>query len=98
MSEQKLETVLYTLCLGGTPTAVCAFERGSLEKDPEQTISLAFVETWRFAGGDPHQLIGRDTMARPPTKREGKMWRDANDVFGKPFLVLGGCDDARGAA
>ena len=98
MHKRTPEMLLYTLCLGGTPTAVCAFERESLERDLERTISLAFVETWRFAGGDPYQLIGRDTMARPPTKREGKMWREANDVFGKPFLVLGGCDDARGAA
>ena len=98
MSERTLEMVLYTLCLEGTPTAVCAFERGAIEEDLKNAISLAFVETWRFAGGDPYQLVGRATMARPPTNREGKMWREANIAFGKPFLVLGGGGEEMGTA
>jgi hypothetical protein len=96
--KAKPEMYLYTLCLEGTAIAICALETESLEKDVEGTIRDALFETWRFGGGDPLQLVGRNTMARPPTRKERKMWLAAVQVYGKPYLVLGGGGEAVGAA
>jgi hypothetical protein len=96
--KSKLDLFLYTLCLEGTPIAICALERDALERDIEGTIRAALFETWRFGGGDVMQLVGRSPLARPPTKRERDMWEAAAHAFGKPFLVLGGGGEARGTA
>jgi hypothetical protein len=95
--QSKLEMELYTLCLEGTAIAICAFEREALRRDTD-TIYRAFFETWRFGGGDLMQLVGRDLVARPPTKKEGRLWRDAADSTGKPFLVLAGGGEEMGMA
>jgi hypothetical protein len=96
--EPKIEMMLYTLCLEGTPIAICALEVGALAKDPERTIRDAFLETWSFGGGDPMRLVGRAMMARPPTRKESKMWHATANETGKPYAVLGGGGEARGTA
>jgi len=79
---------LYTLCLEGTPIAICAFDTN--ERDSKRTVRDALFETWQFGGGDLKQLVGRAIDARPPTREEGDMWIEAASEFGKPFLVLAG--------
>jgi hypothetical protein len=96
--RSKLDLFLYTLCLEGTAVAICAFERGALEKDVEGTIRDAFFETWRFGGGDIKQLVDRKIMARPATEEEGDLWEEGARAFGKPYLVLAGGGEARGTA
>src|SRR4051794_267009 len=97
--KPRLKMILYTLCLEGTPTSICALESKALEKDMEGSIRGALFETWRFAGGDVEQLVDRKVLARPPTKRESSMWWAAAEVNpGKPYLVLAGGGEEMGTA
>jgi hypothetical protein len=96
--EPEMEMELYTLCLEGTAIAICALEREALRRDIERTIRDAFFETWSFGGGDLMRLVGRDVVARPPTRKESNMWHVIANETGKPFVVLAGGGEARGAA
>jgi hypothetical protein len=89
---------LYTLCLEGTPIAICALERNALRQNEQQVIRDAFFKTWQFAGGDLMRLVGHDMVARAPTEEEGKLWDDVARATGKPFVVLAGGGEARGTA
>ena len=94
----EIEMELVALCLEGTAIAICALGRAALEKDRDAEIRSAFFETWRYCGGDLMQLVGRRTMARTPTRKERKMWLATASATGKPYCVLGGGGEARGAA
>jgi hypothetical protein len=87
-AEPEIEVTLFTLCVDGLATAVCAVEDKSLERDAEGTLRDALFDTWRFGGGDLVQLVGRNITARPPTRREWREWQNAADATGKPYLVL----------
>jgi hypothetical protein len=96
--KRKTDIFLYTLCLEGATTAICAFERQALERDIDSAIRNAFFETWSFGGGDIKQLIDRTITARPSTPKEEEEWFAHVIVFGKPYLVLGGGAAPMGAA
>jgi hypothetical protein len=96
MKRVKME--LYTLCLEGTAIAICALENEALRRDAERVIRDAFFETWGFGGGELMRLIRRKILARPPTKKEGRMWEHMANATGKSYLVLGGGGEARGVA
>jgi hypothetical protein len=93
--EPALEMLLYTLCLEDTAVAVCAIPLSLLEENLEKAVRDALFETWRFGGGDLGQLVGRAIRARPPTKKEGKMWHAIAGATGKPYVVLGGAPSAK---
>jgi hypothetical protein len=84
----EIEATLFTLYVDGLAIAVCAIESKRIEGDAEGALSDALFETWRFGGGDPVQLIGRNIQARPPTRGERNDWHDAADASGKPYLVF----------
>jgi hypothetical protein len=99
MSEEpEFAMILYTLCVDGAPIAVCALPSPELERNAQDTVRSALFETWEFGGGALMQLVGREIQARRPTRRERKEWQASNKAFGKPYLVLGNCDEARGTA
>jgi hypothetical protein len=96
--EPEMEMELYTLCLEGTAIAICALERNALKEDERGVICGAFFEAWSFGGGDLMQLTDRDIRARRPTRKEGKLWRAIARKTCKPYVVLWGGGEARGAA
>ena len=95
--EPMPEMNLYTLCLKGTRLAIYALTK-FLERDVEGTVRDALIEVWLFGGGDPMQLVGRKSLARPPTEEEGQVWIEAASASGKPFVVLFAGGEALGMA
>jgi hypothetical protein len=97
MPKKPKSFTRYTLWIGDIRLAVVVLDTRKMEKKPQKTLRDAAIECWRFVGGDPFRLVGRNISARPPTEEECEMWDVHNEIFGKQFLVFGP-DETRGTA